>query len=83
MATTFAVISVDLNSLDDHDKIEIGNVVEKELNRYVDVLEKEEKQPEFGDDDYQSVWVQKIITEVKKSDSNPIFDKTFTFNSMN
>lgn len=83
LATTFAVISVDLNSLDDHDKIEIGNVVEKELNRYLDVLQKEEKQPEFGDDDYKSVWVQKIITEVKKSDSNPIFDKTFTFNSMN
>lgn len=24
MASTFAVVSVDLNSLDDHDKIEIG-----------------------------------------------------------
>ena len=57
LATTFAVMSVDLNSLDDHDKIEIGEVVEKELNRYEDVKVNEERQPEFGDDDYKSIWV--------------------------
>ena len=82
LATTFAVMSVDLNCLDDHDKIEIGNVVEEQLNIYKDTGEKV-RQLEWGDDGYVSSWVQKMITEVRKFDSNPIYDKTFTFNSSN
>ena len=33
-AATFAVMSVDIHSLDDHDKIEIGNFKEVEKNIY-------------------------------------------------
>ena len=35
-ASTFAVLYIDLNSLDAHDKVEIGGITEEEFDRYED-----------------------------------------------
>jgi hypothetical protein len=56
-ASTFAVISVDINSLDDHDKIVIGGVQEKEVDRYED--EGEVQEVSVATEDYVSEWVIK------------------------
>ena len=80
-ASTFAVISVDINSLDDHDKIVIGGVQEEEVDRYED--EGEVQEVSVATEDYVSEWVIKQVTEVQSDESDPIYQATFTFNSQN
>ena len=61
-ASTFAVISVDINSLDEHDKIVIGGVQEAEVDRYED--EGEKSIDSVRTEDYVPDWVVKRISEV-------------------
>ena len=80
-ASTFAVISVDINSLDDHDKIVIGGVQEEEADRYED--EGDVSVESIRTEDYVSDWVVKRITEVQADETNPIYQQTFSFSSQN
>jgi hypothetical protein len=41
-ASTFAVLLVDINSLDDHDRIVIGGVQEEQKDVYEDTIAQEE-----------------------------------------
>ena len=78
-ASTFAILEVDINSLDDHDKIVIGGVQEEELDRYENVSE--ESYQSVRTEDYVSEWVVKRTTEIQNDETDPIYKNTFIFNS--
>jgi hypothetical protein len=78
-ASSFAVLSVDVNSLDDHDKFVIGGVQEEELDRYED--EEEQSEDTVRSEDYIPDWVVKKVTEVQTEETNPIYSQTYSFNS--
>jgi hypothetical protein len=80
-ATTFAVLYVDINSLDDHDKIVIGGVEDEELNCYEE--KSEESKNSINTEDYKPHWQQKKITEYQVEETNPIYELTYSFNSQN
>ena len=61
-ASTFAVLSVDVNSLDDHDKKVIGGVQDEDLDRYEDEEVKDEVS--VATEDYVADWFLKRVTEV-------------------
>ena len=66
-ASTFAVLSVDINSLDDHDKIVIGEVQEEQKDRYEDSDEEEQKtvmNDSVRTEEYVSEWKEKMRTEI-------------------
>lgn len=84
-ASTFAVLLVDINSLDDHDKIVIGGVQEEHKDRYEDSDGDEESKiiETARTEDYVSEWTEKMITEVQSQDEHPIYFNSFTFSSSN
>jgi hypothetical protein len=61
-ASTFAVLHVDVNSLDDHDKKVIGGVQDEELDCYANEEEKEDES--ILSEDYVADWFLKKVTEV-------------------
>lgn len=61
-ASTFAVLHVDVNSLDDHDKKVIGGVQDEELDYYENEEEKEDES--ILSEDYVADWFLKKVTEV-------------------
>ena len=66
-ASTFAVLSVDINSLDDHDKSVIGEVQEEQKDRYEDSDEEEQKtvmNDSVRTEEYVSEWKEKMRTEI-------------------
>jgi hypothetical protein len=84
-ASTFALLSVDINSLDDHDKIVIGGVQEEQKDRYEDSEGSEESKilDSVRTVDQVPVWTEKMRTEIQSEEENPIYFNSFTFSSSN
>jgi hypothetical protein len=79
------LLSVDINSLDDHDKIVIGGVQEEQKDRYEDSEGSEESKilDSVRTVDQIPVWTEKMRTEIQSEEENPIYFNSFTFSSSN
>lgn len=85
-ASTFAVLSVDVNSLDEHDKIVIGGIQEEVKDRYDDSSDEEKEEEKIDTvrtEDRPAIWTEKLVTSIEVEEQNPMYKESFTFNSGN